>query len=121
MVKLNVRRPLALASLAAVASIALLIPSGPPAAAQATPQAGTRAGGSLASFRTDEELRRFLLERREAQRRLSQSQYDSAGPYPPPPPPPAAPMAAQESVSVTGSRVANPSITNTQERGVDEG
>jgi hypothetical protein len=85
-----------------------------PAGAQAVP---LRAGGSLASFRSDAELKRFFAQRR---KRMEP-------PAPPSPPPVAAPQAvtesAADSVAVSGNRVAGKatSITNNQEAGVDEG
>lgn len=94
----------------------------------ATPQ--DRGGSSMESFRTDRELRTFLR---------SVEGYVPPPPAPPPPPPvlmstpvPSLPttsapvastadVAANAAITVTGNRVANPSITNTQEANVDEG
>lgn len=101
------------AAAAVLTSAAILgLNGGTPASAQST---SIRADGSLGSFASDAELRRFLEERRKRQS-VQRSTQDAAGP-----PPPAAPMAQSAEIAVTGSRVANPSITNTQEAGVDEG
>ncbi|QDP19888.1 beta-propeller domain-containing protein [Sphingomonas xanthus] len=98
-----------------------------PASAQ---QPGTadplRAGGQLASFRSDAEFLAFLAKRRAA---LARQQADNPPPPPPPASPPSmaapAPVAAQESakadsIVTTGSRTSD-KITNTQEADVDEG
>ena len=96
-----------------------------PASAQAAE--GPRAGARLASFRSDAELRAFLLKRRAAVRSAQgQTMGMPAAPpsAPPPPPPPPAPAAESDSsaIAVTGSRVArSDAITNNQEAGVDEG
>lgn len=89
----------------------------PPAPAAAQSQAG------MPNFRSDEELRRFLMPDPEAGLAIA------VPPPPPPPPPPSAPPppgsapASAQSIVVTGSAVApdNPSITNVQVAGVDEG
>lgn len=103
---------LAAASLSTTAlSGAALLAAGAPAGAQA---AEARAGGSLASFRSDAELRAFLDKRRSADRRLRQMESPMA------PPPPAA-AAESANITVTGSQKSADAITNTQEAGVDEG
>jgi hypothetical protein len=112
-----------MAALAAVAVTAAIAPSASPVPAMAAVQqdAPVRAGGHLAAFRSDSELRRFLEKRRSARR----AQYEMSAPASPPPP-----AAAQaDSVTVTGNRISNPSltgpnalsITNNQTAGVDEG
>ncbi|HEX8215500.1 MAG TPA: beta-propeller domain-containing protein [Allosphingosinicella sp.] len=88
--------------------------------------ARVRPAQSLVAFRSDEELRQFLRRR---QQRLQRSVMYPPPPVavmaaPPAPPAPSAPGAAQQSsseISVTGSRVSSPGITNNQEAGVDEG
>ena len=84
----------------------------------------------MVAFRSDAELRLFLKERAEAREALykKQPQLDAMPAYVPPPAPMAAPPSSAESVAdaagsmvVTGSRTAEPSITNVQEAGVDEG
>lgn len=78
--------------------------------------------GGLTPFRSDRELRTYLL-------RLREEEDPSPPPPPPPPPPPAPGMAppaasaeaADEAIVMTGSRAPSPSITNTQEANVDEG
>ena len=121
-----IKVPFLLAGLAAAAFGSFSLLAGPDAAA-AQPAA---AGGSLAAFRSDAELRVFLIERRKRaqQRAGAYETMDSSGvPAPPPPPPPPLPAAPATqtapsgAIVVTGSRMANPSITNNQERGVDEG
>jgi len=95
-----------------------------PASAQvgaATP----RAGGQLASFRSDADFLAFLAKRRD-ERRERMSNEPPPPPAPPPPPvaapAPVAESAAQaDSVVVTGSRASSDKITNTQEADVDEG
>ncbi len=72
------------------------------------------AGGSLAAFGSEEELRRFLRGLRQRQRR---AQPNMAMPSPAPP----AAEVAEGMVAVTGSRIASPNITNRQEADVDEG
>jgi hypothetical protein len=76
-----------------------------------------RAGGQLASFKSDAEFLAFLEKRRQAVRRRNAAN--------PSPPPPAAESSAQADMAspmvVTGSRVASDKITNTQEADVDEG
>ena len=91
------------------------------AAAQQIQAQPLRAGGQLASFRSDAEILAFLQKRRDAVLRRQ-----AANPPPPAPPPASAsPVAAQESaadsISVTGSRTGGDKITNTQEADVDEG
>lgn len=88
------------------------------------------AGAKLYAFRSEAELIRFL--------KRSQGREQPVPPPPPAPPPPpvmmspppvpspsmpttAIPGAVSESIVVTGSRAASPSITNTQEANVDEG
>ncbi|MBF0665801.1 MAG: beta-propeller domain-containing protein [Brevundimonas sp.] len=90
---------------------ALVMVSGAIGAATATARS---AGDGLAPFRTEAELRRFLADR--------------AGGAPPFAPQPTAVAEAAadysgdvQEVVLTGSRVADPSITNTQVAGVDEG
>ena len=93
-----------------------------PFSAGAAAQQPPRASGGLTAFRSDAELRRYLEERRRAERRRAQAYAAEAVPVmapPSSPPPPAA--AAPQEVTVTGDRVAQPGITNTQEAGVDEG
>ncbi|MEO5973289.1 MAG: beta-propeller domain-containing protein [Sphingomicrobium sp.] len=91
-----------------------------PALAQET--SGPHAGGSLASFRSDRELRSFLEKRRAARQRGQGQAYGMPAPPAPPPPPAAAAEASADSIAVTGSRVAKSDvITNNQEAGVDEG
>ena len=93
-----------------------------PVAAQPQ-QAAPRAGGQLASFKSDADFLAFLQKRRaERQERMANE------PVPPPPPPVSAPspMAAQEAASadsmvVTGSVARSDKITNTQEADIDEG
>ena len=119
-----------LGMLAAIVAL-LAVTGAPPARSQPAPGAA-ESGQGLTAFRSDAELRRFLRSLRpEASRR--EGDYAGVPPPPPPPPPPAppppaaAPSMAQESVVVTGSRIRQspttglPSITNTQEVGVDEG
>ncbi len=97
---------------------------GSAALAQPVPVAVTqapRAGGQLASFRSDAEFLAFLEKRRAARRERVANE-----PVPPPPPPamasPVAESAAKaDSISVTGSRASGDRITNTQEADVDEG
>ncbi|WP_310468199.1 beta-propeller domain-containing protein [Sphingomonas sp.] len=113
-----------------VAAVAALVVTGSaqlgrgsPAAAQAA-DSGVRAGGSLASFRSDRELRAFLEKRRETrQDSRGQSSVVYAPPPPAPPPPPAATAeSSADAIVTTGSRVAkSDAITNNQEAGVDEG
>ena len=92
--------------------------------------AQTRATPAMTGFRSDAELRAFL-------RRITALQEEESGmptppppppvPAPPPPPPPnaAVPLAVVYSqapqIVVTGSRVSDDAITNTQVAGVDEG
>jgi hypothetical protein len=130
---------LALLALTATTSIAL----GSSESAFAQESDASRAGGSLASFRSERELRAFLARLKAAQETTVAQGVPSAqvvpAPPPPPPPPPTATAevaADSSSVVVTGSRVATPSltspspvttapgnrkITNTQEEDVDEG
>ena len=102
-------------SLVTASLIALAASGGTPAAAQQT-GGEVRAGGSLASFRSDAELRRFLEQRRRAAQRRGESEQitvtGSAMPPPPAPPPP--PVAASPATKADA-------ITNVQEAGVDEG
>jgi hypothetical protein len=77
----------------------------------ARPPAAAQASAGLTAFRSDEELREFLRGLRQRRGRAGAAQAS-----------PAAPMeAADANVSVTGSRVASPNITNNQEADVDEG
>lgn len=91
-------------------------------------------GRGLTSFQSDEELRQFLQQR--MQRRVRRGDdvqtFDVAESPPPmesnaeavPMPSPVAPPPMEQAspeVAVTGSRVAQPGITNVQEVGVDEG
>ena len=106
-------------TLAAGTAVALLPEQ--EAAAQQIQAQPSRAGGQLASFRSDAEFLAFLQKRRDAVLRRQ-----AANPPPPAPPPASAsPVAAQESaadsISVTGSRTGGDKITNTQEADVDEG
>ena len=78
-----------------------------------------QAGGSLAAFRSDAELRNFLKRRKATRGRQSNEAAESVNA--PSPPSPEAAAVADSEISVTGSRVASPSITNNQEAGVDEG
>jgi hypothetical protein len=93
-----------------------------------TPAVATPSG-SLASFKSDEDLRRFFAARTSARRARAEQASGYDGVPPPPPPPPPATMAAPtaesvaqaDNISVTGSRVSSDKITNTQEADVDEG
>jgi len=91
--------------------------------AQAQPPAA-RASGSLAAFRSDAELRRFLRRHRAAH---EPTPVPVMMPSPPSPEPGAAAPAeamndsADMDVMVTGSAARQESITNTQEANVDEG
>jgi len=92
------------------------------------------AGAKLYAFRSEGELIRFL---KRSQGRVQPEVFAGVAPPPPPPPPPvmvappsvpspsiSAPAitgVVSESIVVSGSRVASPSITNTQEADVDEG
>ncbi|HYN45682.1 MAG TPA: hypothetical protein VES64_03225, partial [Allosphingosinicella sp.] len=78
----------------------------------ARPPAAAQASAGLTAFRSDEELREFLRSLR--QQRGRQAGQEPAAPS-------ADNSAAEGFVSVTGSRTANPSITNNQEADVDEG
>ncbi|MBW0145657.1 beta-propeller domain-containing protein [Sphingomicrobium clamense] len=79
-----------------------------------TPQAG------LASFESEEEFLAFYRKHaQQLQRRENNVQYEMADGAIPAPPPPAA--TAPEAMVVTGSRVSDDAITNTQVAGVDEG
>ncbi len=82
----------------------------------ATAQAKNAPRATLSAFRSDEELRRYLKRARRAPPPMPSPAMaaDGAPPPPAPPPPP-------EAVTVTGSRVADEKITNTQEANVDEG
>ncbi len=86
------------------------------------PGARATSGPGLTAFRSDAELRKYLRELRQRQRA-----EEEAMPVPEPVPMPS-PVAPSEALSApaadmaaTGSRIANPSITNTQEANVDEG
>ena len=88
------------------------------------PAAAVRAGGQLASFKSDAEFLAFLQKRREAVRRRQANSYGNARSTPAAPAPPPAPQAeaaAADSIAVTGSRAGSDKITNTQEADVDEG
>lgn len=94
-----------------------------PAAAQAP--AELRAGGQLAAFRSEADLRQFLGRLARFQTEASQVQMESGmapmpAPLPPPPAPPPAPSSDGAAASAAPAP-ANRSITNTQERDVDEG
>ncbi|HVL79637.1 MAG TPA: beta-propeller domain-containing protein [Sphingomicrobium sp.] len=99
----------------ATSLVGLMSIAGVPAAAQQV-AGDARAGGSLASFRSDAELRRFLEQRRRVAQRRGESEQitvtGSAMPAPPAPPPP--PVAASPAAKADA-------ITNVQEAGVDEG
>src|SRR5688500_16291050 len=71
-----------------------------------------RAGGQLASFKSDADLLAFLNKRRDVARRGVANA--------PPGLDVASPMAAQEAIVVSGARSSD-RITNTQEADVDEG
>ncbi|HEY0111770.1 MAG TPA: beta-propeller domain-containing protein [Allosphingosinicella sp.] len=112
----------ALALLLCIGTAASIVAPSREAAAQST----SRPSGSLTAFKSDAELRTFLQNLRKRQQRvqnLAVADSVMSMPAPPsPPPPPAAQSApSAEAVVVTGARVANPSITNNQEVGVDEG
>ena len=98
--------------------------------------------GSLRRFRSDAELRAYLVRLREEEQALAPPVPAYVAPPPPSPPPPPASPAPQSpapagTITVTGARVQQPnltstspvsvvqdeefSITNTQEAGVDEG
>lgn len=80
-------------------------------AGQKMPMAGSRSqsADALTAFRSDAELAAFLRGLRKRERRqVAMSDAVAAAP-------------AESAISVTGSRVASPSITNNQEAGVDEG
>ena len=79
----------------------------------ARPPAAAQASAGLTAFRSDEELREFLRGLRRPPGRAGQQGLTVGAP--------SADMAAEGMVSVTGSRVASPSITNNQEADVDEG
>jgi len=100
-------------SLAAAALLAGHFASAQPREARAEP-ASSQPSGSLTAFASEAELRQFLQGLRRRERRDAVSDVAS-----PAPPPPAA--QAEGMVAVTGSRIASPSITNTQEADVDEG
>lgn len=120
-------QPLIAAAAICIAGTAALVTTAS-SGASAQIASPVQAGGSLASFRSDAELRRFLEQRRKiAQRRSGQAMEESgsitvtgsvAAPPPPaaaaPPPPPA--PAAERSAGAAAD-----AITNTQEAGVDEG
>src|SRR5688500_5645808 len=82
----------------ALAGIAGGIALSPHRQASAQPAPTVRAGGQLASFKSDADFLAFLQKRRDAVRR-SQSQNYGGGPPPPPPPPAPAAEAAQDSAS----------------------
>jgi hypothetical protein len=93
---------------AAAVTTGVLVSGNSPAVAQ---PAQLQAGGSLASFRSDAELRRFLERLRRTTGRSSQAESITVtGASPPPPPAVPAPAAATADA-----------ITNVQEAGVDEG
>lgn len=96
-----------------------------PASAQSGNAAVDRAGGQLASFKSDAEFLAFLAKRREVRRERMANEPPSPPAPPPPPmaaPPPVAESAAQaDSIVVSGSRASSDKITNTQEADVDEG
>jgi hypothetical protein len=93
--------------------------------------AAARAQDALEAFRSDEDLRAFLMpdgEMRAAPLPLPPPPPPPPPPSPPPPPPPpgsapvtASPPPAQEAFADAASAPENPSITNTQIAGVDEG
>jgi hypothetical protein len=94
-----------------------------PVAAQSRPAvAAPRAGGQLASFKSDADFLAFLKKRRDERRERTANE-----PVPPPPPPMASPAPVAESAAqadtmvVTGSVIRSDKITNTQEADVDEG
>ena len=105
-----------------VAALACLLSLGSVTAAQEDIKAAPARSASspgLTAFHSDAELRAYL---RSLRARQDDVQYN----VPPPvvvsaPPPPAAVAESASEISVTGSRVAQPSITNTQEADVDEG
>lgn len=109
-----------------------------PAPAEAQAGARAQAQDGMPNFRSDEELRRFLMPDPEEGLAIAvPPPPPPPSPPPPPPPPPSpppagaapppvasAPAAAAPSVVVTGSAAAapdNPGITNVQVAGVDEG
>ncbi|HST37444.1 MAG TPA: beta-propeller domain-containing protein [Allosphingosinicella sp.] len=115
------------AMLGAGALIAGGIALGQPNARPPRPAAAAKASGSLAAFRSDAELRRFLRrsrERPEAMMAMEPPPSPMMAPSPAPPAtatPGAADVAAERGVVVTGSAAQQPSITNNQEANVDEG
>ena len=95
-------------------------------------QASSKPRGGLTAFRSDAELRNYLRRLRRQQEAIPPVPVPVMMPPPsPPPPPPSAPPPAgaqSEAITVTGTRVAQPSaakaadgITNNQEANVDEG
>src|SRR5688572_26600538 len=89
------------------------------ASAQPAHAPAVRAGGQLASFKSDADFLAFLQKRRDAVRRKQSQNYEGGPPSPPPPAAPA-PMSAdaaspeEASVMVTGTRMAaGDKITNT--------
>ena len=78
--------------------------------------------GSLASFEDEEAFLAFYESQKKADRqRGGDVMYDVAVPSPPPPPAVATPTAQAEAMVVTGAKVSDDAITNTQVAGVDEG
>ena len=95
-----------------------------PVAAQQRSTTTPRAGGQLASFKSDADFLAFLQKRR-AEREERMANEPPPPPAPPPPPVAASPVAESaaqaDSIMVTGSRASSDKITNTQEADVDEG
>lgn len=112
-----------LAGLGRVLTLIVVIGVTPFDAADAQVRAGGEPEG-LTAFRSDADLSRFLRRQRERQARR-QSGVPAFVPPPPASAPPSAMVFQMEAdvqeVVVTGSRIEDPSITNTQEVGVDEG
>lgn len=102
-----------------LAGLACLLSLGSPTAAQEDDTARNVSSLGLTAFRSDAEFRAYL---RSLRTRQDDVQYEAAPPVVVSAPPPPAPMAeAASEISVTGSRVAQPNITNNQEADVDEG
>jgi len=80
-------------------------------------------GPGLTAFRSNAELRSYLRRLRRAQRAEQANAVPEPVMAPPPAPEAPAANAANDSAEIvtTGSRIASPSITNTQEANVDEG
>jgi len=105
------------------AAIAVLTAQEPASAQLSATAAAPRAGGQLASFKSDADFLAFL------QKRRAERQERMANEPPPPAPPPAPTMASPvaesaaqaDTMVVTGSRTSSDKITNTQEADVDEG